>query len=130
MKIVVLLRAHHMVRDGTALEVLLEEVTAFLDGRGDDLPERDARSVAAETERRHHRAVTQHVGEDAVLRLEVEEILVGTGCVLVSVTTGREDIDQGFGGADRKGPEQQRIHQREHRGVDPDTKAQGQDGDR
>ncbi|MEU2065232.1 amino acid adenylation domain-containing protein, partial [Streptomyces sp. NPDC013455] len=34
-----LIRAHHMVRDGTALEVLLEEVTAFLDGRGDQLPE-------------------------------------------------------------------------------------------
>ncbi|WP_405774635.1 amino acid adenylation domain-containing protein [Streptomyces sp. NBC_00859] len=34
-----LIRAHHMVRDGTALEVLLEEVTAFLDGRGEDLPE-------------------------------------------------------------------------------------------
>ncbi|MER5889423.1 amino acid adenylation domain-containing protein [Streptomyces sp. NPDC001941] len=34
-----LIRAHHMVRDGTALEVLLEEVTAFLDGRGAELPE-------------------------------------------------------------------------------------------
>ncbi|MGI5041366.1 amino acid adenylation domain-containing protein, partial [Streptomyces sp. JAC128] len=34
-----LIRAHHMVRDGTALEVLLDEVTAFLDGRGDQLPE-------------------------------------------------------------------------------------------
>ncbi|MFJ9743352.1 amino acid adenylation domain-containing protein [Streptomyces sp. NPDC101166] len=33
-----LIRAHHMVRDGTALEVLLEEVTAFLAGRGDTLP--------------------------------------------------------------------------------------------
>ncbi|WPO69809.1 non-ribosomal peptide synthetase [Streptomyces sp. KN37] len=36
---IALLRAHHMVRDGTALEVLLDEVTAFLDGRGDQLPE-------------------------------------------------------------------------------------------
>ncbi|MDV5143319.1 amino acid adenylation domain-containing protein [Streptomyces sp. SBC-4] len=34
-----LIRAHHMVRDGTALDVLLEEVTAFLAGRGDTLPD-------------------------------------------------------------------------------------------
>ncbi|MGW6845876.1 amino acid adenylation domain-containing protein, partial [Streptomyces sp. NPDC054958] len=34
-----LIRAHHMVRDGTALDVLLQEVTAFLAGRGDTLPD-------------------------------------------------------------------------------------------
>ncbi|MFJ1820070.1 amino acid adenylation domain-containing protein [Streptomyces sp. NPDC088139] len=34
-----LIRAHHMVRDHTALEVLLAEVNAFLAGRGDELPE-------------------------------------------------------------------------------------------
>ncbi|MEV0391013.1 amino acid adenylation domain-containing protein [Nonomuraea sp. NPDC050643] len=35
----VLVRAHHMVRDGTALEVLLAEILAIMTGRGDDLPE-------------------------------------------------------------------------------------------
>ncbi|WP_256102357.1 condensation domain-containing protein, partial [Streptomyces sp. Ncost-T10-10d] len=34
-----LIRVHHMVRDGTALEVLLSEVDAFLTGRGGELPE-------------------------------------------------------------------------------------------
>ncbi|MDX3315291.1 condensation domain-containing protein, partial [Streptomyces sp. ME08-AFT2] len=34
-----LIRAHHMVRDHTALEVLLAEVNAFLAGRGDELPD-------------------------------------------------------------------------------------------
>ncbi|MFJ2796259.1 amino acid adenylation domain-containing protein [Streptomyces sp. NPDC087290] len=33
-----LLRVHHVVRDGTGLEVLLGEVEAFLAGRGGDLP--------------------------------------------------------------------------------------------
>ncbi|WP_405774633.1 non-ribosomal peptide synthase/polyketide synthase [Streptomyces sp. NBC_00859] len=33
-----LVRAHHMVQDHTALEVVLEEVRAFLDGRGAELP--------------------------------------------------------------------------------------------
>ncbi|GAA3626489.1 hypothetical protein GCM10022419_134960 [Nonomuraea rosea] len=35
----VLVRAHHMVRDGTALEVLLAEILAIMTGRGDELPE-------------------------------------------------------------------------------------------
>ncbi|MFI7136136.1 amino acid adenylation domain-containing protein, partial [Nonomuraea sp. NPDC050153] len=34
-----LLRIHHMVQDHTAKEVLLDEVHAFLSGRGDELPE-------------------------------------------------------------------------------------------
>ncbi|WP_312875025.1 non-ribosomal peptide synthase/polyketide synthase [Actinomadura litoris] len=34
-----LARAHHMVRDGTALEVLLDEVRAYVAGRGEELPE-------------------------------------------------------------------------------------------
>ncbi|MER7468583.1 amino acid adenylation domain-containing protein [Streptomyces sp. NPDC097981] len=34
-----LVRVHHIVQDHTALEVLLEEVEAFLAGRGDELPE-------------------------------------------------------------------------------------------
>ncbi|WP_405402111.1 amino acid adenylation domain-containing protein [Streptomyces sp. NBC_01104] len=34
-----LLRVHHMVRDGTALDVLLGEVETLLAGRGDELPE-------------------------------------------------------------------------------------------
>ncbi|WPO69806.1 non-ribosomal peptide synthetase [Streptomyces sp. KN37] len=34
-----LVRVHHMVRDHTALEVLMAEVRAFLDGRGAELPE-------------------------------------------------------------------------------------------
>nr|WP_240780085.1 non-ribosomal peptide synthetase [Nonomuraea zeae] len=34
----VLVRAHHMVRDGTALEVLLAEILAIMTGRGDELP--------------------------------------------------------------------------------------------
>ncbi|MFJ9743468.1 amino acid adenylation domain-containing protein, partial [Streptomyces sp. NPDC101166] len=34
-----LVRVHHMVRDHTALEVLMAEVRAFLEGRGSDLPE-------------------------------------------------------------------------------------------
>ncbi|ODA69583.1 non-ribosomal peptide synthetase [Streptomyces sp. AVP053U2] len=34
-----LVRVHHMVQDHTALEVLLEEVDAFLTGRGHELPE-------------------------------------------------------------------------------------------
>ncbi|MDV5143316.1 condensation domain-containing protein [Streptomyces sp. SBC-4] len=34
-----LLRMHHMVQDHTAKEVLLDEVRAFLTGRGQDLPE-------------------------------------------------------------------------------------------
>ncbi|MER5891224.1 amino acid adenylation domain-containing protein, partial [Streptomyces sp. NPDC001941] len=34
-----LLRMHHMVQDHTAKELLLEEVHAFLTGRGDELPE-------------------------------------------------------------------------------------------
>ncbi|WNM31445.1 non-ribosomal peptide synthase/polyketide synthase [Streptomyces sp. Li-HN-5-11] len=34
-----LIRMHHMVQDHTAKEVLLEEVRAFLAGRGDELPE-------------------------------------------------------------------------------------------
>ncbi|MFD9036703.1 condensation domain-containing protein, partial [Streptomyces sp. NPDC059567] len=35
----VLLRMHHTVRDHTALQVVLDEVQAFLAGRGDELPE-------------------------------------------------------------------------------------------
>ncbi|MFI2620702.1 condensation domain-containing protein, partial [Streptomyces sp. NPDC018584] len=35
----VLLRMHHTVRDHTALQVVLDEVRAFLAGRGDELPE-------------------------------------------------------------------------------------------
>ncbi|WP_229846619.1 condensation domain-containing protein, partial [Streptomyces atratus] len=35
----VLLRMHHTVRDHTALQVVLDEVQAFLAGRGDGLPE-------------------------------------------------------------------------------------------
>ncbi|MEV5898267.1 amino acid adenylation domain-containing protein [Nonomuraea fuscirosea] len=35
----VLVRAHHMVRDGTALEVLLAEILAIMTGHGDELPE-------------------------------------------------------------------------------------------
>ncbi|MEU5221025.1 amino acid adenylation domain-containing protein, partial [Streptomyces sp. NPDC020807] len=34
-----LVRVHHMVRDHTALDILMEEVRAFLDGRGADLPD-------------------------------------------------------------------------------------------
>ncbi|WP_460625144.1 condensation domain-containing protein, partial [Kitasatospora kifunensis] len=34
-----LLRMHHIVQDHTALEVMLEEVQAFLAGRGEELPE-------------------------------------------------------------------------------------------
>ncbi|MEU2065233.1 amino acid adenylation domain-containing protein, partial [Streptomyces sp. NPDC013455] len=34
-----LVRAHHMVQDHTALEAVLHEVRAFLDGRGAELPE-------------------------------------------------------------------------------------------
>ncbi|WP_173390853.1 non-ribosomal peptide synthetase, partial [Actinomadura litoris] len=34
-----LVRMHHTVRDHTALQVVLDEVEAFLAGRGDDLPE-------------------------------------------------------------------------------------------
>ncbi|MBT2401928.1 non-ribosomal peptide synthetase, partial [Streptomyces sp. ISL-100] len=34
-----LVRAHHMVQDHTAVEVLLAEVRAFLTGRGEELPE-------------------------------------------------------------------------------------------
>ncbi|MFJ3928604.1 condensation domain-containing protein, partial [Streptomyces sp. NPDC090022] len=34
-----LVRVHHLVQDHTALEVLLDEVGAFLTGRGGDLPE-------------------------------------------------------------------------------------------
>ena len=34
-----LLRMHHLVRDHTTLEVMIGEVRAFLDGRGEDLPE-------------------------------------------------------------------------------------------
>ncbi|MFF4764841.1 condensation domain-containing protein, partial [Streptomyces sp. NPDC001292] len=33
------LRMHHIVRDQTTLDVVLEEIEAFLDGRGDRLPE-------------------------------------------------------------------------------------------
>ncbi|MFC6369854.1 amino acid adenylation domain-containing protein, partial [Nonomuraea thailandensis] len=35
----VLIRAHHMVRDGTALEVLLAEILAIMTGRGGELPQ-------------------------------------------------------------------------------------------
>ncbi|MDV5143314.1 amino acid adenylation domain-containing protein [Streptomyces sp. SBC-4] len=34
-----LVRVHHMVRDHTALDILMAEVRAFLEGRGADLPE-------------------------------------------------------------------------------------------
>ncbi|MGW2595879.1 amino acid adenylation domain-containing protein, partial [Streptomyces sp. NPDC001515] len=34
-----LVRVHHMVRDHTALDILMEEVRAFLEGRGADLPD-------------------------------------------------------------------------------------------
>ncbi|MFJ6054744.1 amino acid adenylation domain-containing protein [Streptomyces sp. NPDC092307] len=34
-----LVRVHHMVRDHTALDILMEEVRAFLEGRGMDLPD-------------------------------------------------------------------------------------------
>ncbi|MFE1315995.1 condensation domain-containing protein, partial [Streptomyces sp. NPDC058755] len=36
---VALVRLHHIVQDHTALEVLLAELDAFVDGRGDELPE-------------------------------------------------------------------------------------------
>ncbi|MFJ9743641.1 condensation domain-containing protein, partial [Streptomyces sp. NPDC101166] len=38
-RLLVLLRMHHLVRDHTALQIVLDEVEAILAGRGDELPE-------------------------------------------------------------------------------------------
>ncbi|WP_399933384.1 non-ribosomal peptide synthase/polyketide synthase [Streptomyces kanamyceticus] len=64
-----LVRAHHTVQDHTALAVVLDEVRAFLDGRGAELPEparfRDfvARSRASRQGADHERYFTELLGD-------------------------------------------------------------------
>jgi hypothetical protein len=64
-----LVRAHHMVQDHMGMEVVLEEVEAFLAGRGDELAEplpfRDvvARSGAGVRRSEHERFFTELLGD-------------------------------------------------------------------
>ena len=96
--------------------------------RRDDLSEHEARSFA-ETERREHRRVADHVGEDGVAGLEILKVRKRVGGVHVAVAAGREHVDERVGIGDWQRPEQQRVHEREHRRVGADAEAERQHGD-
>ena len=95
--------------------------------RGHDLADHQTRTVA-QTERREHRRVAGHVAEDRVLRLEVEKVRIGARGVLITVAAAGEEIDERVGVLDRQRPEQHRVDEREHRGVDTDAEAEREDG--
>jgi hypothetical protein len=94
--------------------------------RCDDLPERHARSFA-EAQRRHHRAVAEHVAEDSVLCLEVEEVLIGARPVLAAVTGGCKYIHERSRRGHWQWPKHQRVDQRKHRRVYTHAESQRQD---
>ena len=84
----------------------------------------DESGAIAQTQRRKHRRVRDHVGENGVLRSQFEIIRVRGGRILVAVTTAGEDIDQRGRILNRDGAQQNRVYQRKHRRVDADAKPQ------
>ena len=95
---------------------------------GDRLPHREARAIG-QLHRGHRRAVGQHVGEDLVLRLEVEVVGIGAGRVLVAVAAAGEHVDQPIGPLDRQRPEQQGVDEGEQCRVEADADRERGNGD-
>ena len=76
---------------------------------------------------RDRRAVADHAGEDRVLRPEIEEVRIRAGRVGVAVPAARVDVDEPIGPLDRQRAKQQRVDDREERGVEADADAERQD---
>jgi hypothetical protein len=95
---------------------------------GDDLAHREPRAVI-QVERREHRAVAGDVFEDVVLGAKIEIVRVRGRAERPEPRGAREHVDQAIGRRDRQRLEQQRVDDREERGVETDADCQRRDGD-
>jgi hypothetical protein len=89
---------------------------------GDDLPHRQP-GPPFKVQRGEHGAVADDVLEDVVLGFEVEVIRIRRGAEARRASTG-EDVDEPLGRRHRQRFEEQRVDDREQRGIEADADCQ------